>query len=1759
MSNTHIENAIIEAIDIIADKKVAQANFDKTIKGLVNRVLDKSTGKYEIRYQDGFFTAYATSSKIIYDLQQEVLILIPGNDWDRRKTIIGGVDSQATTYQQVPLVGERYNTNGPNGAFLSEAVKLSSYAGQISKEITGISFSDIQNYVRDSDSISLGMVVKTLLADSQVGGNYGLTFNLKFYDQVDKSKEIIKSFSVDTKDVIGNPYFLTSDTLVETLITGIDTENFIGIDSVHAFVYGFPSDENKVNINDIIISDVRINGVTSLTEQELSGYTLHIDYSQKGNVLSQELSEIPLVAQLKVNGIIIKQGVQYYWFRENGTVFKESSNSKGKYSSFAGNGWECLNYYYNNIFVPKNNGNFIFTTSENDDLQNGKAKAPERNNKILCVAVYNGQWIRGQTKIINMAIDFSIQIVSSDRVIQNNGIETNRTIYYLDNGNPTFVCNHDIQRNNQLKFIWTVKNSDNTVIEKIETTKLNKDYTDSFNGYYGEKNVTKTMPDGRKATSSNDGAYTIAERLAQRDKNQYKSIQKGAYQKALNSWNSIKDTERVFTRKRDSESNLKVGVLYNFPISSVANSATISCAVIEIYPNKEVYLGTASIVLYNKPEIEGMYSLNLQNGSQVFQYDNSGNSPTSPQLQKPLVISPLTFTLIDNQGKEIPHSQIIQNGWIKWIVPKEQTLLITSDEGYVDGNVDLTVTRAELPLPASSYKVFNNLSSLDYSIANQYDSKKNINYVWLNVKFKDIILDAYTNFSFPKDGDPGTNGTDFVAKIVPITMSGIESETDRIYASNVRQSEPFFDDNGETIDKLKFKLYNNSVEIENPSNILWTAPPKGNNNDKTKWNTYIDPRNDSSLPSWEKKVRSKQITDNEITGEPQKRNYPVNIIRAQYKGDDINHYAEYCVCYNYLNNWAGSKYRFKIKPKTGFSYVVYQQDGTRPQYDNTMPFEIVVEKLNNSNYYEIVSPTELKYLWSTITDDLIIPEGKPKNTRFLTVEPNSKFSGTELRTGIACVITYNNTEIGYLHVPIYMIINRYGHAAINAWDGNSVQIDKDGDGRILAPQIGAGEKDSDNRFTGVLMGQIQVDKTDSPVGENGDIGIMGYHEGARSLFLDAKTGKAEFGKQSAAKIILDPSEQMNGKDVAFLYSNGFKKDIYKKNNGKPAQDAIYGEGLMIDLTSPAIQFGSGNFYVDANGHIHAADGGDIAGWNIDNNRFYKGNTGMSSDNYRVSDIKGEYPKDKDQLKNETVAFYAGIGKDIGKTGDNKPNFYVTHPGFLFSRHGRIASWDIDDNNLSNGNVGMGDKGPTIPKGVFYNVTAIDNVRFWSKTGSNANTTTFAVTANGKLYSKAGQIGPWEIGENQLTFSTKDNKEQDILRMGMGIGGKYKIYRSQDKKKSYNTQYSAVFWSNNNFAVDEGGNLYAAGGRIGNWHISKDTLWATDKQVSADKKTPKKGEKLSGIALSSNGSMFGGIGVKTQTETIQEKEPKTWDYEDVLDNKGKVIGKRKVVTEWKKKGKPYQRVIGITGGTWNIDPDGTATFDNLIATGGKIGSYTINDGSIYSNNGKIKLNKDGSIYAAAGEIGGFKITDSSISGGSLTLYDTGFISGGGWYIDANGNASFLRDFSAAGGSLTGGGGGSGSIGGNSFNGDGLNLSQGNMTSDYKILDKKVKWQANDKIVLTLVNGKGETIDLVKLDQDTVTEDDKVKVVTSVPTYSITYDLTAPANGGKVTGTITLNKSGEIETDSIVKGRKYKITTHYGTTSAKDVFLMQQTET
>lgn len=132
------------------------------------------------------------------------------------------------------------------------------------------------------------------------------------------------------------------------------------------------------------------------------------------------------------------------------------------------------------------------------------------------------------------------------------------------------------------------------------------------------------------------------------------------------------------------------------------------------------------------------------------------------------------------------------------------------------------------------------------------------------------------------------------------------------------------------------------------------------------------------------------------------------------------------------------------------------------------------------------------------------------------IKPDEVYSGA-YTNNIVHVQVYSNdlvrALIAEIYIPINFTLNTYGLQSLNAWDGNSVEINEEGK-YILAPQIGAGSKNEENNtFTGILMGEaVQYDTlNDGNVAPTSSIGLFGYSEGRQSIFLDAESGAAYFG------------------------------------------------------------------------------------------------------------------------------------------------------------------------------------------------------------------------------------------------------------------------------------------------------------------------------------------------------------------------------------------------------------------------------------------------------------------------------------------------------------------------------------------------------------------------------------------------------------------------------------------------------------------------
>ena len=216
---------------------------------------------------------------------------------------------------------------------------------------------------------------------------------------------------------------------------------------------------------------------------------------------------------------------------------------------------------------------------------------------------------------------------------------------------------------------------------------------------------------------------------------------------------------------------------------------------------------------------------------------------------------------------------------------------------------------------------------------------------------------------------------------------------------------------------------------------------------------------------------------------------------------------------------------------SGATSIVYLTDGS-PQY-------------YNSNYqFHTTSTDELvkNPSWQAIYGSADVVPGSNLISYFPSL--SERESGTYLQPvsmfvkglPMFAVQAYGGDDSTiYWTQPILMVENRYPSAMVNEWDGKELIIN-DKKNAILSKMIGAGRKEEDNSFSGVLMGdwvdEVQTDAT--TIADK--TGLFGFNHGEMSFSL-TDDGLAKIGKASSGQIVIDGNESLITSG-AYLNTNG---------------------------------------------------------------------------------------------------------------------------------------------------------------------------------------------------------------------------------------------------------------------------------------------------------------------------------------------------------------------------------------------------------------------------------------------------------------------------------------------------------------------------------------------------------------------------------------------------------------------------------------------
>lgn len=569
-----------------------------------------------------------------------------------------------------------------------------------------------------------------------------------------------------------------------------------------------------------------------------------------------------------------------------------------------------------------------------------------------------------------------------------------------------------------------------------------------------------------------------------------------------------------------------------------------------------------------------------------------------------------------------------------------------------------------------------NSNILHYHIKQKY--KVNYTNNTFTVRITTIDGNSYSflkEILFLKDGDQGTNGTTYVVAVRPCDTNGIK----------LAGFNPLVYYNGAWSGNLPLRCY-----VYKDGELI------NGNSHYTLQYTWT-PHNVNLTPE-AAGMEDRQIASglDTIINTPIAPYVTVEVtINDQINGRETSIYAYYPldVAVNYSANEIET-----IDISSIPSYIKYTSGGTNPQfYSNNIEFIY-----NGTSYSQYITSLNIDILQLENNEGLI----------YLQPASSFIFENTQIPM-LRCAATDNATS--YVLHPIVVYLDTYGNENINGWDGQQLVIDEENGEYIFAPQIGAGTKDSQNRFTGVVMGQ----NSSPEEGRNEVIGLYGYNAGTNTFGLQA-TGKAYFGIGNG-QIIIDGST-----GEATISGGG---------GGNSAS------GMTITLNNAsgsadtqAIRIGNGNFYVTyggilnatgavINGTITAAANSRIGGWIIGEHDFHSESSGQT-----YVALNSQYLNTATANDDAYYAIWAGRTSGYAAS---QYTFAVSKSGELFARDATIKG-DITANTLTcnNGTIG----GWIIDSNGFKNSS---NTVYLRNNGSMQVGSNFSVSSDGSLTARTG--------------------------------------------------------------------------------------------------------------------------------------------------------------------------------------------------------------------------------------------------------------------------------------------------------------------------------------------------------------------------------------------------------------------------------------
>ena len=1053
-----LQDSILKAIDAITKTRIDKLQLDKTVTAEIIKCTNALSREYKCSYNGGNITAYAAEGAT-YTNGQSVYVLIPQSDMTKRKTIVGvssakeddgNISFVSSALSDYNLIGKNVINDKKN----IQPVGLHSYKKE--------EYFLLYDYATRNDSSRNYVNIEIEELNNNLKQAEALMIEASFQTRLPKAHKLsqdgvyglqfVLAFADrDKTDENGKP-------AIKYISYVIDSNNMTG----NPFRFSSWSEQYQIYPIDIE-NFLYIDSILFYEKDFIEKDNINMANSWGADIFLKDIEVYPLKKIDAVSGnyklsLSMPQGSTF-----RGNTSEDQLDIVAKVTEKNVN-----NLSDNTTFYWFKEDNRVVSDSDNYQMYGGAGWAWLKNkgnnytlytdatenrayeNKYLCVAVYKESVIlKTYFVIYNEAARRDITISSSL------GAK-----FSFDRGKPVLTCMIDGKS------------------EKFEEGKPNS-HADSLFRFIWSK------------IDEYNNTTTFIETYAELEK-KYEELKKtpGVSYHDL----SALKNQMLALQGVSWERNV-----LNYPISQIDNNAKFKCSVyLKDTPDGEEYsIGSAEILLQNENAASPTdYYITIENGDQVFQYSESGVSPDDERYTDPLVVKPLICHFFDPAGLEVNKETYD----IKWVVPLENSMIVVPTKSMVMNNANNKIEwyiEEIFPL----------------EIANDYDYQALNNQVTAIVSYKDQEYKQDTTLLFTKIGENGTNGTDIVAKISP----RLKTANNELLAIVTGKGDAYYNDiastplTSQTNLPLQFDLYQRNTKLALDKKPKWSIAGASN---QSKF--LYNPDTQTSQLGW-----SQEKTE---------RKFRYQIVKADIEYENNNYYAFYPMPVIEYNN-AGNLH-IGLDKTTTLKSITYNADGRNPLYNKNQFIELNIS--GNKEYYivwtaeggeprvankatKVYESNPRNAAFTLLLDNkekegssIIVPA--ENNVNKVYILPDNIYTG-EYTNNLVHAAIYTSKEIYQnggnticdVYVPIYMSLNVYGLKSLNAWDGNHVEINED-ENYVLAPQIGAGKKDTNNKFTGILMGTSQTyDQKEEQVG------LLGYSKGKQSIWLDADSGNAIFG------------------------------------------------------------------------------------------------------------------------------------------------------------------------------------------------------------------------------------------------------------------------------------------------------------------------------------------------------------------------------------------------------------------------------------------------------------------------------------------------------------------------------------------------------------------------------------------------------------------------------------------------------------------------